>query len=53
MTEEQKLQYGKELFKGKCPYTGKHCKSWKCEECETEKQEREGLEELDRDEEDE
>lgn len=32
-------EYGRELFKGKCPYTGKKCGSWECEDCEVEKAE--------------
>jgi len=32
-------EYGRELFKGRCPYTDKKCESWKCEDCEVEKAE--------------
>lgn len=31
----------RELFHGKCPYTGNPCNDWNCLECEIERQERE------------
>ena len=31
-----------------CPYTGKPCYDWECSECEVEKEEREWMEELER-----
>lgn len=43
----------KELFHGKCPYTGEPCEFFNCHECEVEMREREYAKELDTDEEDE
>lgn len=37
--------WAKGFFKGKCPYTGKKCEDWNCNECEVEKAEREWMEE--------
>ena len=34
-----------DLFNGKCPYTDKKCKSWECDKCPVEEQERKWLEE--------
>ena len=34
----------RELFGGKCPYTGKPCDSWVCAECMVEKEEVEWME---------
>ena len=37
--------WGKEYFKGKCPYTGKECESWECNGCPVEKNEKEWMKE--------
>lgn len=34
-------EYGKEHFKGICPYTDKKCDTWTCGICEVEERERE------------
>ena len=36
----------KELFDGKCPYTGKNCESWNCATCEVEQAERRDMNEV-------
>ena len=33
-------EYGREHFKGICPYTNKKCEKWTCSICEVEKRER-------------
>ena len=39
----------RELFNNKCPYTNKKClNNWNCSECETEKAEREYMQEIER-----
>lgn len=46
MNEEGSQNYwAKDFFNGKCPYTGKKCEDWNCNECEVEKAEREWVEE--------
>lgn len=42
----------RELFGGKCPYTGKPCDSWVCAECKVEKEEVEWMKKLDESEDD-
>lgn len=37
-------EYGREHFKGICPYTGKKCEKWTCSVCEVEKRERKFME---------
>lgn len=38
--------YFKDYFKGQCPYTNIKCNTFNCSECETEKAERQFLEEM-------
>ena len=39
----------KEYFKNKCPYTNRICLNrWNCSQCETERAEREFMEEMER-----
>ena len=33
-------EYGREIFKGVCPYTNLKCEKWTCSTCEVEKRER-------------
>ena len=40
----------RDLFGGYCPYTNEPCDSWDCENCEVEAEERDWMEELDREE---
>lgn len=37
-------EYGREYFKGICPYTNKKCDTWTCGVCEVEKRERRFME---------
>ena len=37
-------EYGREHFKGICPYTGKTCEKWTCHICEVEERERKFME---------
>lgn len=37
-------EYGREHFKGICPYTNKKCEKWTCSVCEVEKRERKFME---------
>ena len=37
-------EYGREHFKGICPYTGKKCEKWTCSVCEVEERERKFME---------
>ena len=36
-------------FGGRCPYTDKKCKKWKCDKCPVEERERKWMEEPDND----
>ena len=37
-------------FKGRCPYTDKKCKSWECDKCPVEKEERKWAHSIDKEE---
>jgi len=40
----QPNEYGREIFKGICPYTNKKCDTWTCNTCEVEARERKFME---------
>lgn len=44
LAEELPDEYGREHFKGICPYTNTKCEKWTCSVCEVEKRERRFME---------